>query len=183
MRDPNVMRYASPSQERTETIPKLNPFNSPLNTLTRKSATAPASISMPVPSRVDFGISAPFAYIEPMDQNNAAQSSKRIPNVLKLVPPPVSSAGPTRMNTPRNPTNKPRMACHEGFAPPDRKDSNKVSQNGEGRIISAAMPEGTCCSAQPTRPLPPSNKAAPTIAVDFQLLRVGAGSPAARRQI
>ena len=59
--DPNVMRYSSPHHERIETSPKLNPFNSPVATLTMNSDTEPASICMPVDINVDLGISAPRA--------------------------------------------------------------------------------------------------------------------------
>src|SRR5215212_8388709 len=106
-----------------------------------------------------------------------------IPKVSKLPFPPVISAGPMRMNTPPKPIINPTMDCQVGFAPPVRSDSNKTSQNGDVEIISAAMPEGIVCSAQATNPFPPSSNAAPTIAADFQLLRVGAGSPAIRRQM
>src|SRR5512143_872040 len=106
-----------------------------------------------------------------------------VPNLSKLSLAPVISAGPISRKTPPKPTIKPTMACHVGFVPPERNDSNNVSQNGEVAITNAAIPEGTLRSAQATRPLPPNNKAVPTMAVDFQWLRVGAGSPAARRQI
>src|SRR5688572_6733171 len=117
-----------------------------------------------------------------MDQKSGARSSKMTPNVSKLFSPPVISAGPIKRNTPPNPMIKPRMACQVGFDPPARMDSNNTSQKGDVEIIRAAMPEGTLFSAQATSPLPPSNSAVPTIAVDFQFPRVGAGSPAMRLQ-
>src|SRR5918993_3412115 len=119
--------------------------------------------------------------MEPIDQNSGARSRRITPNVSKLRSPPVISAGPIRRNTPANPMTRPRMPCQVGFDPPARIDSNNTSQNGEVEIIRAAMPDGTLCSAQATSPLPPSNNAVPTIAVDFQLPAVGAGSPDMRR--
>src|SRR5690349_16010185 len=120
--------------------------------------------------------------MEPIDQNSGARSSRMTPNVSKLPSPPVISAGPIRRKTPPNPITRPRMPCQVGFDPPARIDSNSTSQNGEVEIIRAAMPDGTLCSAQATRPLPPSSSAVPTIAVDFQLPAVGAGSPDIRLQ-
>src|SRR6266496_5124799 len=121
--------------------------------------------------------------MDPIDQKIGASSNRTIPNVLKLCVVPKISAGPISRKTPPNPMINPAMDCQVGFAPPARKASNRTSQNGEVEIISAAIPEGTVCSAQATNPLPPSNSAAPTIAADLQLLQVGASSPAMRRQM
>jgi hypothetical protein len=86
------------------------------------------------------------------------------------------------MKTPVKPTINPRIVIQFGFALV-RNDSNRTSQNGEVEIIKAAMPDGTVRSARATRPLPPSRRAVPTIAVDFQLLQVGRASPAIRLQV
>ena len=75
-----------------------------------------------------------------------------------------------------------RIDCQFGFVPPERMDSNKTSQNGEVEMTRAAIPEGICFSASATSPLPPRRSKVPTTAVAFQLLVVGLGSPAARRQ-
>ena len=93
------------------------------------------------------------------------------------------SDGPINRNTPLKPINNPRMDNQVGLFPPERSDSNKVSQNGDVVISNAAIPDGTLFSAKPTKPLPPSNKNVPTIAVDFQLALVGFASPAMVRQI
>src|SRR5512140_2321343 len=105
-----------------------------------------------------------------------------VPSVSNAFPDPAISAGPIRMNTPVKPRINPTMDCQLGFAPPVRNDSNITSQNGDVLIINAAMPEGTVLSARATNPLPPSSNRVPTMAVDFQLLPVGIGSPAMRRQ-
>src|SRR5687768_7989647 len=120
--------------------------------------------------------------MDPIDQNNGARSRRMTPNVSKLPSTPVISAGPIKRNTPPNPMTNPSSPCQVGLDPPDRSDSNNTSQNGDVEIIKAAMPDGTVCSAQATSPLPPSKRAVPTIAVDFQFPGVGAGSPAMRRQ-
>src|SRR5512139_784853 len=120
--------------------------------------------------------------IEPMDQKIGASSSMMAPNRSTLPSPPVISAGPIRMKTPVKPTISPRMVIQFGFARV-RNDSNRTSQNGEVEILRAAMPDGTVRSARATRPLPPSRRAVPTIAVDFQLLHVGMASPASRLQV
>src|SRR5215208_7029005 len=104
--------------------------------------------------------------MDPIDQKMGASNNRMMPNVSKLPLVPRISAGPIRRKTPPKPMIKPRIDCQVGFPPPERKASNNTSQNGDVEIISAAIPDGTVCSAQATRPLPPSSNAAPTIAVD-----------------
>ena len=59
--EPNLISYNKPSHDFVETCARLKPLNSPLSKLTRNSATAPVNISIPVPSSVDLGMSAPRA--------------------------------------------------------------------------------------------------------------------------
>src|SRR5512147_93726 len=121
--------------------------------------------------------------MEPSDQSIGAINRSVTPNLSKECPVPMISAGPTSRNTPLKPMSKPTIDSQVGLFPPERKDSNKTSQNGEVVMSKAAIPDGTLFSASPTNPLPPSNRNVPTMAVDFQLLSVGFVSPAVSRQI
>ena len=51
--------------------------------------------------------------------------------------------------------------------------SRSTTANGPAETSSVAMPEGTYCSAQQTRPLPPSMRKRPTMALSRHCFAVG----------
>ena len=65
------------------------------------------------------------------------------------------------MTIPTKPVIRPKIAIRPGLAPPGRRASIKTSQIGMEPMIRAVAPEGTRCSAQETRPLPPKEQQDP----------------------
>ena len=99
------------------------------------------------------------------------------PSGSSVWPSPVSSAGPTSRKMPPNPIIKPRIASQLGLTPPGRDASMLTIHIGIEPMISAAIPDGTYCSANETSPLPPSSRKIPTIAVERHWRFVGHGVP------
>jgi hypothetical protein len=96
-----------------------------------------------------------------------------------LLPP--ASDGPTSRAMPPKPITRPRTPNQFGRFPPGLIASIAAIQSGTDPISSAATPEATFCSAQESMPLPPNKSNNPIAVADSHCLRVGAGSPDARR--
>ena len=90
--------------------------------------------------------------------------------------------GPTSKTIPPNPINRPSAPSQFGRTPPGRMVSMTAIHNGTEPIITAATPDGTCCSAKESIPVPPNNSSRPITAEENHCLFVGAGSPASRLQ-
>src|SRR5260370_1284973 len=86
---------------------------------------------------------------------------------------PPRCAGPTSSASPANPIRSPIATLGTGFTPPGRSQSTITSQSDTVATRSAAIPEGTVCSAQLTPPLPTNSSKVPVMTAATQLAAVG----------
>jgi hypothetical protein len=69
---------------------------------------------------------------------------------------------------PRRPRARPSVMRSVGRGPPGRSQSKRTIQTGTVATMSAAIPDGTRCSAQVTPPFPPPSRSAPITAAEIQ---------------
>ena len=83
--------------------------------------------------------------------------------------------GATRNPRPANPTTSPKTMPTVGRGPLCQSHSSTTIHRGTDPTINALTPDGTCCSAQLTKPFPPSSKKPPTMAASRQWMTSGRG--------
>src|SRR5574341_1080556 len=78
---------------------------------------------------------------------------------------------------PRKPNIKPTTTPLLGLTPPGRSPFNNAIHSGTVPINNAVKPDGTCCSAHTTPPLPPKSNKPPTTVAASQCDGDGCGVP------
>src|SRR5882762_1482868 len=172
MPDPKTIRYPSASQEHIEIAPRCRRPNSPANKPAIRRITPPVRLCIATPSIAELGIPPCLEYSEPQAQAREATTSTAAPRGSTRSEPP-RCAGPTSSARPANPIRSPIATLGAGFTPPGRSQSTITSQSDTVATSSAAIPEGTVCSAQLTPPLPMNRSRAPVTTAVLQLAAVG----------
>src|SRR5882724_9588026 len=172
MPDPKPMRYTSASHDLMDTAAKWNPWNSPVSTAAIKSTTPPARLCIAAFNMGAAGLSRCFEYSEP--QAHASEATIRTPAPRRSTrSEPPRCAGPTSSTSPPNPSRSPNVTLATGRIPPGRSQSKITSHNDTVATKSAAIPEGTVCSAQLTPPFPINSSIKPVTAAVHQCAPVG----------
>ncbi len=83
--------------------------------------------------------------------------------------------------TPANPISSATIVKNVGRVPPGHAHSVSTMQSGLTPMMSAVMPEGTYCSAQTTRPLPPKRRKMPMTVLASHWRAVGHAAPRSLR--
>ena len=102
---------------------------------------------------------------------------------IALTPPrcsppwPGFSHGAASHATPKNPSSSALIVIAVGRAPPGQAHSVSTMKSGLTPISSAVMPDGRYCSDHATRPLPPSSRKVPMIALVRHWRSVGQAAP------
>src|SRR5579862_6921058 len=108
---------------------------------------------MATPSIGEVGNAPCLDHSEP--QAHANDATTKIPAPLgSTLPEFPSFAGPTRITMPANPIAIPNRIRADGLCPPGLSQSTITIHNVTVATSSAAIPDGTVCSAQHTPPFP-----------------------------
>src|SRR5207245_9228878 len=84
---------------------------------------------------------------------------------------------PTSTSTTKKPIPIPTTTPFVGLTPFGLSASMRTIHRGTVPTRTAAIPEGTVCSAHTTPPFPPKRRSPPTAAAAFQLLKDGRSAP------
>src|SRR5882724_10910528 len=172
MPDPKPMRYTSASHDLMDTAAKWNPWNSPVSAAAINSTTPPAKLCIPAFNMGAAGLSRCFEYSEPQAHASEAIISTAAPRGSTRSEPP-RCAGPTSSARPANPISSPVVTLATGRIPPGRSQSKITSHSDTVATSSAAIPDGTVCSAQLTPPFPTNSNMKPVTAAVHQCAFVG----------
>src|ERR1700693_1552307 len=136
------------------------------------SAAAPAKLCIATTNNGDAGITRCFEYNDPHAHTNDATTSTPVPTKSIRRDPP-RFAGPTSKAIPTKPSSKLTNTRGTGRVPRGLSQSRITSQSDIVATSSAAIPEGTFCSAQLSPPFPMHSSDTPVTAAVHQFPAVG----------
>ena len=169
MTEPNVIRYASPNNDRTEIVLQWTAENSPETPAASNNIAAPQTSGMAVRPMGSRGKRRRGDTHTPTAHEAAPTSTAIIPTVKELRD---VSSGAVRIATPPSPINNPSPFFQLIRCCPMAAPSAKIHR-GSLATRSAAKPEDTYCSAQCREPWPTRKKRAPRAEPAIQCSRRG----------
>src|SRR3989442_4411983 len=175
--EPKSTKYAVERLERRDTLAGLKPAHSFEMRLATKNIALPMSICIAVESCEDLGKGALLEYREPIAQDRVAPTTINAPTNGTGLPPEDNPPCPTSRITPKKPIAIPTTTPFVGLTPFGLSASMRTIHRGTVPTRTAAIPEGTVCSAHTTPPFPPKRRSPPTAAAAFQLRSDGRSEP------